>query len=1516
MANRDLTSLILKCLGRAFPDSDLSKGGPVWNMVVVPISQYVDAGPLDLPIREYIKSILMTKFPGKLEMDKDGVLDDLVMKPFEALTAPFAREIYQIRQRQTIADLRMHTPESIGDLASNFGIVPSPGDYSRGSVRVYYPAPVNEQAVPETYFETGSGLRFYAVSTQRITSSQMMLNMDGDLYYFDVRLVAEKPGTGYNVDPGMIVRAPTLSRAVKVMNLSKLSGGISRDGVEDIAAEMSVYPCTRSIGTRRGTTATILALLGGAKVVEIVGMGDPEMMRDIIRGGEMYHEQAAYTSTGLPVEGTQGVGVPDGTPIHHTRWFEDSTATFVDLFGTTSGDVTGYYFVGAWFDPYDPLKGVTWLISKITRVLTNTRIEIEDPILPVNQTPLSSPKIAWMICPAKLTLSEVPGGILWPDTPDGEVVIRDNEIHVGGCTDVFLLGASVESTSTDVQALTDETLLGFGSEGRIDTTVPNQHFVYLDDIGLETTVIGPHDVTWVSRWFNYTTMESTSLRWGSISLDDLEAGQVFVNPSAVTPVPGRFRIVRLESSPTGFLRLVMDDPTDQLDPGHVGVVGSLVIKRKRGATKDACLQLLSPSPDAGFFKVLFEYEGDSTDAPLSDGRTGCAYRVLVDRALTTSGSPYPWRMSDKIDINLSSPKIMKVPGTDLLTFAGSDGVNSTGTDFKLYGVKAGDILRIFGGADSGIDYVLKRDPYGPGNMFLQLNRTLTATAMVAYAIYSPSTPVALPLVSVTKVSLLDADGGALGVDVPYGEPLGAYSSKFTNLSSGIKLTDINTVSGIRTVVGIADGAAAPFNPATTPFVLVVWHRQLSYTEDRLGPWDIPQADGGFLYPIYYEFKSGPSAPYALGTAAGWQDLCDDFNSGVLVYPGAGMTITGTPYPFLSWEEVVDSAGVLRRYLLVRPFGSAQMLLSFKAPGTGVLNFGEPIDYNPVSGNGELGYNSYLAAILGYTTNQVMSKDLYLGSSFGAVSPPLAKLQDMVDIASGPNIDDKDLILDLGSVPNVLRRVRMRGPHALSPEGKTAVRIGFPSSGIGRVYFKDPTDFEVGADITRFTTEDGMTYWPDPTMLAVIQPPYPETEKPDTGWIQFSMAGFAIFTATGINFYNQMILPGDTLEITYRDLITSQLGPWPVAIAADQILTIRQEGAPEVTVLFPVASSPYSFNDVINRINSSFGETIAVQGDSFPPGTPVVRLRWQKEIVVGGSALAPVTGLLRPIVPASTTNRAGSYGSHQIMSVSRVAFGTDSLDFRIRSAAFSLDAVDSRVQYRILRPAVQRICAQQMAPTDGPGPFLYGDIELLSWGVGNDFNIESDQKMKITGSWCRGYRLSADNQELTYSMSEVPWIQLNNYYQPPEVSDDPQNDQVILGSGVRIFYDRSPLVAESQALLGSREERDNNQSVLARHLFPHYVSFDASYTGGSLESVVKPEVEALITGRDPKEPLDVSDIIGIITQFGANHVDTPITLAVLRHAEDRSQDLLLGKDRVETSRLTGFLVGTINLTRSP
>lgn len=231
MPSRDLTSVIIRCLQKAFPSADYGKGSFVWTAVINPIVEYAGGSPLDTnTIRDFMKSIMRAKFPTQ-EIDKDSTVDDLLMKPAEAILGPFAQDIDRMRKRQTLADLRFHTVESISSLAANYSVVPKSGDYARGSVRVYFAAPANIRAVPETYFESGNGLRFFAAMVQQTTATQMVLNMDGDLYYWDIQVVAEKPGTAYNVKKGSVTRAPTIDRAVRITNLYDIRGGLTKDTV-------------------------------------------------------------------------------------------------------------------------------------------------------------------------------------------------------------------------------------------------------------------------------------------------------------------------------------------------------------------------------------------------------------------------------------------------------------------------------------------------------------------------------------------------------------------------------------------------------------------------------------------------------------------------------------------------------------------------------------------------------------------------------------------------------------------------------------------------------------------------------------------------------------------------------------------------------------------------------------------------------------------------------------------------------------------------------------------------------------------------------------------------------------------------------------------------------------------------------------------------------------------------------------------------------------------------------------
>ncbi|MBU0630990.1 MAG: hypothetical protein KKC80_08815, partial [Candidatus Margulisbacteria bacterium] len=733
MNSKELTSLVLRLARSTFPDQDLTPGGWVWNKFINPLITALGPSPLDLPFREFAQAIIRTQHP-TVDIESDGEVDDVVLKPQESLMAPMTRELSNLRQRQSLRDLRLHTLESVSDIAANFGIVPAEGGYAQGPVRLYYNAPCSERVTPETYFETASGLRFYATGNQTITNSQMALNQSGDLYYFDIRVVAEKPGAVYNVDPGAISRAPTLTRVVKVANLSRFRNGLQQDSVETLAAQVENFPCTQSLGTRRGTAATATANLSRIRVLETVGMGDPDMQRDIIRGGDIDGEAV--------MAGATGTTPADAMADKDTTWLRDAGANFVTGLGVSPGDVDGFYLVATWYDPL--LTTSVWRYEKVAKVVDATTIEIENRNLPVN---LSS--ILWSICPARLTLSDIPGGILWADTPDGEVAIQSDVVHVGGQTDVFLMGTATEDATTDIEALTDEDMLGFGL---LCTPTIATHFVLVDDVE-ETDIAGPHNATFIGAG----TYDIGTLVWGVSDLSSIHSGQVLRDPATLT----QYRILELRKGSTvaNCLRLILDGDTG----GHI--TPAYIIERSPGTSmRNACFRIASGA-SADYWRTRFDMEGDFSDPAHAVGEyAGCRFQVCLTDPTPVTTPDVGWFWSDDIDIDLSDPKLLRTDGTSLHTVAGSDVVYDTSQNFGSLGVVSGDILRVDSGADAG-DHVLRTDPFGAGSSYLRMSDVAKSTATVRYEVFKPLAPIELPLLAVNQVELLGADGSPLGAGI-------------------------------------------------------------------------------------------------------------------------------------------------------------------------------------------------------------------------------------------------------------------------------------------------------------------------------------------------------------------------------------------------------------------------------------------------------------------------------------------------------------------------------------------------------------------------------------------------------------------------------------------------------------------------------------------------------------------------------------------------------------------------------
>ena len=122
----------------------------------------------------------------------------------------------------------------------------------------------------------------------------------------------------------------------------------------------------------------------------------------------------------------------------------------------------------------------------VLRVVSASDIDVQDQLMVLGETALY-----WTLRRRSLTLSGIPGGILFPDSDNGTVDIPDNEIHVGGAYDVHVRGLDFDEATLVLDNVTDDEPLLQGSK----LVIGGGGGVTLQDL-LEGTDYDENDATW------------------------------------------------------------------------------------------------------------------------------------------------------------------------------------------------------------------------------------------------------------------------------------------------------------------------------------------------------------------------------------------------------------------------------------------------------------------------------------------------------------------------------------------------------------------------------------------------------------------------------------------------------------------------------------------------------------------------------------------------------------------------------------------------------------------------------------------------------------------------------------------------------------------------------------------------------------------------------------------------------------------------------------------------------------
>ena len=1303
---------------------DLTSGSPIDTQVIQPLLRRIGTDPFTVDAATFIIERIGQEFPDLAASDGDAV-SDLLTKPALLLWDPIIREIQRIKNSLSFRDPSTLTTEEADALGANLFAVRDTGSFSRGRGRIYFTQPQAIAVTQANFFTSRGGLHFFPTDIQSIKAEEMQLNIEGDLYYFDVNLISEGTGDGYNIGPSELVTIANVTSAVRVTNKARFRFGLNEEDAPTFIGRVDQNLSERSLVTTRGIASQLLRAFPEITRLNVVGFQDPEMQRDVLSGGSL-GPMLAY--------GLDAQTMPDGEFKTSSRRLRCSSADFTALIGPV-GNVTGY--VITLFDMFSLSPNVRDL--PVTRVVSPTTIEVGSQIL----LPGATGK-AWALRKLELTISNIPGGILFPETAAGTISVAPDKVHIGGCTDILVRGVDFDTANLVIDVLSDQSPLLSGD----------------------------------------TATVATGVNSGTITLGDYVLGT-------------NYGVTDLEY-------------TDLQNAGNLSYVVEII-----------------DGPDAGIYRVLSVVQLSGTSP-------------VLEVTPPPSGAPgtFRWKLIREIKIDLVEPKQARLSdntGTtvqNLNTFQASPAI-----DFSVLGVSAGDTLRILNGPDAGDFEVTAVNP--PLYTQLTLDRDFTSTfSGIQFTVFRPNTSGGInrPLTRITDIGLLDSSGQPVGSSIPYAKAVNALSRAFQNPGAGVKVEVSDATLGIVSLPG------GTFNFGGGGNLLLQW--------------------SGYV--------------------------------GTVTVPLSGM---------LSASAIVAAINAVT---LANPLIQLEAAVVLQYGGSNYVGIFAMGANTQVTGTGTV-----MATLFGPGTKRT-SRDIRSSSvvSWAAVTPAIDEDLDAVSVLNGvqPGFY-KDL------VPVALpEAVSLRVSHDFAPEIGREVVVGARSLGSARVYFLSPTSAEVDQG-TVFTTTDAagniLNFKPDPTLSRQLFPALPNGDKPLTG-VTSNVGPLGVMTLTGTDFVKKGIKPGDFLHVDFNPLTGGTPLADPVPALALKQLRLSLDSQPDkfVTFINDVGTpGAVSRSGVASQINATIGLNICsvvevALGDFrliFNP-TLLLKIRQQNGYPPSANAILGFSNI------SDTDNKSINFGTYAI---SAVGYGGDPTKLSVTT---TFPSILTDQQFSITRVGTQRIVTSAMQGQQ-ENSLYYWDVELVSEGPGNLWNIPAEQEMILSNYRSDGYYLTTDDANLTFSPSEKVSIHFSRSFLEQGVDDDPENATQLAGQSVYISYEYSALIGSVQNFVGAESERVVNESPLARHLVPHFVRFSINYSGGSREIVVQPIIENYIIDRQPDQPIQASDLQKILSDKGASSIVNPINMLAVVHNFDRTITLARSQSSLTTGRLAAFIPDIVTLTRS-
>lgn len=257
-----------------------------------------------LPIADFLRAKLK-EYDSTFEVRNGTAFDQLFFKPLQFIVQPLRDEASAIFTSQSLLRILLtsnpdaYSENDVDDLVSNVFVTRVQGSTASGVARIYYNTPIDKEFVANGIVFTGSNSKTYSnISPYSISAAAMELQIEAGLYYIDIAIKSDLPGSDNNLDIGELVSLSGDNDAVRVYNPGKIDAGIAREINTTLIRRAQDSIGVRDLVVGKGFKAVMFDNFPGT-ITEIqpIGFSDGEMMRDIVYNTHIGGRVDGYVKT-------------------------------------------------------------------------------------------------------------------------------------------------------------------------------------------------------------------------------------------------------------------------------------------------------------------------------------------------------------------------------------------------------------------------------------------------------------------------------------------------------------------------------------------------------------------------------------------------------------------------------------------------------------------------------------------------------------------------------------------------------------------------------------------------------------------------------------------------------------------------------------------------------------------------------------------------------------------------------------------------------------------------------------------------------------------------------------------------------------------------------------------------------------------------------------------------------------------------------------------------------------------